>query len=216
MQFSKAELPWFISNLILAAVLSYLLGRIYVRFGFALSNRDLFARNFVLLTTTTMLIITVVQSSLALSLGLVGALSIIRFRSAIKEPEELSFLFLAMAIGLGLGAKQMAVTVSGFVVLVGIIILKAWLAKPSNQPNLYLTINSESPGSITLPRIMETLQQHSSNAMLKRFDETPASVEACFLANFKSVQHVHLCTEQLRALGKDIKISFLEERGIGA
>jgi len=47
---------------------------------------------------TTMLVISIVKSSLALSLGLVGALSIVRFRSAIKEPEELVYIFLSMAI----------------------------------------------------------------------------------------------------------------------
>ena len=58
-----------------------------------------------LITMTTMLIISIVKSSLALSLGLVGALSVIRFRAAIKEPEELTYLFLTIAIGLGFGAK---------------------------------------------------------------------------------------------------------------
>ena len=69
-----------------------------------LSNRKIFSKNFFIITTTTMLIITVVKSSLALSLGLVGALSIIRFRAAIKEPEELGYLFLTISIGLGCGA----------------------------------------------------------------------------------------------------------------
>jgi len=50
---------------------------------------------------TTIFISTVVESSLALTLGLVGALSIVRFRTAVKEPEELSYMFLAITIGLG-------------------------------------------------------------------------------------------------------------------
>ena len=57
-----------------------------------------------------MVMITIVKSSLALSLGLVGALSIVRFRTAIKEPEELSYAFLSIAIGLGLGADQRLTT----------------------------------------------------------------------------------------------------------
>ena len=55
---------------------------------------------------TTLLVIAVVKSSLALSLGLVGALSIVRFRTPIKEPEELAYIFLAIALGLCLGADQ--------------------------------------------------------------------------------------------------------------
>ena len=61
-------------------------------------------------TVATVVVISIVKSSLALSLGLVGALSIVRFRSAIKEPEELAYLFLSIGIGLGLGAGQRVVT----------------------------------------------------------------------------------------------------------
>ena len=86
-------------NLFLSAVLSLILGWVYTKYGSALSNRKQFARNFLPITMTTMFIITIVKSSLALSLGLIGALSIIRFRTAIKEPEELSYLFLTIAIG---------------------------------------------------------------------------------------------------------------------
>ena len=93
-------------NLILAAILGIILGFLYVKFGTSFSNRKTFSKNFPLLTMTTMFIITIVKSSLALSLGLVGALSIVRFRAAIKEPEELTFLFVAISIGLGLGAGQ--------------------------------------------------------------------------------------------------------------
>ena len=54
--------------------------------------------------------ILVVKSSLALSLGLVGALSIVWFRTPVKEPEELVYLFFAIAIGLGYAAGQVLVT----------------------------------------------------------------------------------------------------------
>lgn len=215
-QFGQADLLSFATHLLLAAVLAYLLGRIYVRFGTSLSNRDLFARNFVLLTTTTMLIITVVKSSLALSLGLVGALSIIRFRAAIKEPEELSYLFLAIALGLGLGAKQTVITLAAFVLLAGIVVAKHWASRPGGRPNLYLTISSESPREVTLTQLQEVLRHHSSAAALKRFDQTPTSVEASFLASFDNLESIQACTEQLRGLGSGMKISYLEEKGIDA
>ena len=67
---------------------------------------------------TTLLVISVVKSSLALSLGLVGALSIVRFRTPIKEPEELVYLFLAIAIGLGLGANQRTIILIAFLIIV--------------------------------------------------------------------------------------------------
>ena len=94
-----------IFGLILTAFLATILAGIYTRYGSTLSNRRVFSKNFILIALTTMLVITIVKSSLALSLGLVGALSIVRFRSAIKEPEELAYLFLTICIGLGMGAK---------------------------------------------------------------------------------------------------------------
>jgi len=80
----------FILDTTLLLVLSIILAVMYVKFASSLSNRKKFASIFPLLSLTTMMIIKIISSSLALSLGLVGALSIIRFRSAIKEPEEFS------------------------------------------------------------------------------------------------------------------------------
>ena len=105
-------------NILLTALLAYLLGILYTKYGNSLSNRNSFRKNFVILAVTTMIIITIVKSSLALSLGLVGALSIVRFRAAIKEPEELTYLFLNIAIGLGLGANQKIPTIIGFLFVV--------------------------------------------------------------------------------------------------
>ncbi|MEZ5963831.1 MAG: DUF4956 domain-containing protein [Planctomycetota bacterium] len=83
---------------------------LYVRFLYRLTSRnptgDSIARVFPLLTLVTIAVMSVVKTSLALSLGLVGALSIVRFRAAIKDPEELVYLFLCIGIGLSLGAEQ--------------------------------------------------------------------------------------------------------------
>ncbi|SVB79521.1 uncharacterized protein METZ01_LOCUS232375, partial [marine metagenome] len=119
----EVSLSAFAANLIFAAFLAYLLSLLYERFGQSLSNRKLFSKNLISLTMTTMLVISIVKSSLALSLGLVGALSIVRFRAAIKEPEELVYLFLAISIGLGFGANQGVVTTLAFVIISGMVVL---------------------------------------------------------------------------------------------
>ena len=83
---------------------------LYVRVLYARTSRsasaDSISRVFPLLTMVTIAVISVVKSSLSLSLGLVGALSIVRFRAAIRDPEELVYLFLCIGIGLSLGAAQ--------------------------------------------------------------------------------------------------------------
>ena len=100
------SLATLIFNLVLGLVLSLLISWYYVRFGQSLSNRARFAPILPILTLITLLVISIVKSSLALSLGLVGALSIVRFRTAIKDPEELIFLFFAIAIGFGNGGRS--------------------------------------------------------------------------------------------------------------
>ena len=103
----QVNLISFIEGLLLAGVLSFVIQITYLKFSTSLSNKFDFSKNFIILGLTTTLVITIVKSSLALSLGLVGALSIVRFRAAIKEPEELVFLFLIIAVGLASGAGQL-------------------------------------------------------------------------------------------------------------
>ena len=94
---AQISTPEFIISLALTAITAYILKKVYVRFGQTLSNRSIFGNIFVPIAMTTMVVITIVKSSLALSLGLVGALSIVRFRAAIKEPEELVYPYIMFA-----------------------------------------------------------------------------------------------------------------------
>ena len=205
----------FVTGLLLAALLSYLLGRVYVRFGTTLSNREMFSRNFVLIAMTTTLIIAIVKSSLALSLGLVGALSIIRFRAAIKEPEELAYLFIAISVGLGMGAQQIAITGLAFAIIMAIIIFRHYVRGSVPRPNLYLTVASSGNGGIKLPQLVETINRHAARSSLKRYDESDTVLEASFQANFDSVAKVEACAAQLRALSATVKVSLHEDRGVG-
>ena len=128
------DLPDFILNLIVVAVLCYLIKIFYKKFSTTLSNREEFSKNFILLGIATCIVITIVKNSLALSLGLVGALSIVRFRAAIKEPEELVYLFLVIATGLGGGAGQIKITISGMTIGFIIIYLSS-LGSTKNKKN---------------------------------------------------------------------------------
>ncbi|HAV65019.1 MAG TPA: DUF4956 domain-containing protein [Verrucomicrobiales bacterium] len=214
-QTAQIDIVQFVINLLLAGLLAYLLGRVYVRFGTVLANREMFSRNFMLLTMTTMVIITIVKSSLALSLGLVGALSIIRFRAAIKEPEELAYLFLAISIGLGLGASQTIITTLAFVIMVAVIISRHFVRGSAPRPNLYLTISHSGNGQLSLPQLVEAVNKFSRRSLLKRYDEGEGVLEASFQANFDSVERVNECTRHLRSLSDSIRVSLHEDRGLG-
>ncbi len=210
----QISLPLFVANLLLAALLAWILGRVYVKFGTTLSNREQFAHNFLLVTTTTMLIITIVKSSLALSLGLVGALSIIRFRAAIKEPEELSYLFLAISVGLGFGAEQTVITTLAFFLMLAIVVGRHWVRRREERPNLYLTITCPAPTAAGLPQILAALNTHATASGLKRFDHTPELMEASFQVQFDTVARLDACSQDLRKLGEGVRLSYLEQNNL--
>ena len=84
-----------------------------------------FAMSLVGLSLVTTLVIMAVTSNVVLSLGMVGALSIVRFRSAIKEPMEIVFLFWALAVGIVIGAGMIPLAVIGSVIIGAILVVFA-------------------------------------------------------------------------------------------
>ena len=109
----------FFVAILLSLILSYLVKLTYLKVGRALNDKDYFSDTFIPLAIITTLVITVIKFSLALSLGLVGALSIVRFRAAIKEPEELVYLFFIIAIGLANGANQFLLSSIATAMIIG-------------------------------------------------------------------------------------------------
>lgn len=96
-----------------------------------------FALTLIGLTLVTTLVIIAVTSNVVLSLGMVGALSIVRFRTAIKEPMEIVFLFWSIAVGIVIGAGMIPLAVLGSVII-GIILLI--FANRKNVENAYIFV----------------------------------------------------------------------------
>ena len=92
-----------------------------------------FALTLVGLSLVTTLVIMAVTSNVVLSLGMVGALSIVRFRTAIKEPVEIVFLFWSLAIGIVIGAGMIPLALIGSAII-GIILLFFGNRKVRNHP----------------------------------------------------------------------------------
>ena len=107
----------FFYAILLSFILSFLVKLTYVKVGKSLNDKSYFSDTFIPLALITTLVITVIKFSLALSLGLVGALSIVRFRAAIKEPEELVYLFFVISIGLSNGANQFLLSIFATLVI---------------------------------------------------------------------------------------------------
>ena len=214
---SKSEIPilWFILNLLFTGLLAILLKYVYIKYGNTFSNRKLFGNNFLMIAMTTMLIITIVKSSLALSLGLVGALSIIRFRAAIKEPEELAYLFLSISIGLGFGANQGIITILALLMILLIVIIsKSTKHDEFNDNNLNLLITSNKPSEGLLEKIVETLKKYCLSVSLKRLDQSNNLIEASFTIELQDYKKLINLQNDIRQLNDDIKFSLLDSQNI--
>ncbi len=212
-QTPPVELGAFALNMALCTALLLALALTYVHCASSLSSRAAFSRNLVLVGVTTMLIITIVKSSLALSLGLVGALSIVRFRTPIKEPEELAYLFLAIAVGLGCGAGQRAVVAAGF----GFIVAVIWIAHRrrrslDDEHGMHLLVTSTDPRPDLLDRVVETLERTASAVRLRRVDESADSFQGDFSISFDDYAQLGRARQDLRALDASLQVSFLDGR----
>ena len=200
----------FLLNLFLTLFLTKILSLIFNRYGKSISNRILFSNNFPLIGMTTMLIITIVKSSLALSLGLVGALSVVRFRTAIKEPEELSYLFFTIAIGLGFGANQTLITVIGFV-LIAIFIYLSNLRKikkvNTNFMSLLVSVNESN--NYDVDKITKIIYENVSKLELKRLSSDSGELEILFKIEVNNYKNIINLKNNLKTNFKEININFL-------
>ena len=209
----EIDLLVFASNLLIAFLLSYILSLVYVKYSNSLSNKKIFSNNFYLITLTTTLIITVVKSSLALSLGLVGALSIVRFRAAIKEPEEIAYLFLCIAIGLGLGANYTLVTVTGFFIILALTIVMNLFSKKSfDNEEMFCTISLNK--KFVLEELLSVLKKHSNYLFLRDFDITSEFSQVGLIINFKNSNNILLLTEELNRTYPGVNIKFLNKQAL--
>ena len=208
------ELGDFIVNMALTFVLAAILAVVYNRYATTLSNRQVFSRNLLLLSLIVMLIITVVKSSLALSLGLVGALSIVRFRTPIKEPEELTYIFLAIAVGLGLGAGQRVVVTAGFAVIVVAILLTGRSRSGERGQSLSLSVSSDGGDPETVDRIVHALSRQARLVRLRRLDESPGSWQADFAVVFDSYEDLAQVRSTIAGMEEGLHVSVIDNRMI--
>lgn len=171
---------------------------------------------FLLLIPSMILIITIIKSSIALSLGLVGALSIVRFRTPIKEPEELLYLFVAIAVGLGLGANQLFATLVGFTTIcLGLIPAGILNSRKVHGKSTFIDIIvSSGPDGFDIKNVETILQGLSLNYDVKRVDSGSSSTELLLevtnfrMTDFSTVQ------KALVSLGKDVKVIATENARI--
>lgn len=164
---------------------------------------------FLLLIPAMIIIISIIKSSIALSLGLVGALSIVRFRTPIKEPEELLYIFVAIAVGLGLGANQVMVTVVGFAVIVAVLIPFALTRKQllGNRANLLDIVVSDKHGAADFSGIEQLLLRQKTTWKIRRLYRDGDRLEVLVETLGMSPGEVDALQAALSELGGEVELS---------
>jgi len=202
-------------NLGIGVLLSLVIRWHFSRFGSTLSNREEFAQVFPFVLLTTVLIITVVKSSLALSLGLVGALSIVRFRTPIKEPEELAYLFISIAVGLGLGANQTIPTIIASLSIMAVMAVLKKRKTGNENKNLFLSIDWQGKDQNQpidfLDKLNNIITKHVATCDLRRYDFRSNSVQATYFIDIGSVNELNALTNELRREFPSAGVSFLDQ-----
>ncbi|WP_075186590.1 DUF4956 domain-containing protein [Teredinibacter haidensis] len=202
--------------MVLSGVLPSIVAMVYKTYGNSVSNRTVFARNFLIITMSTTLIIIVVKSSIALSLGLVGALSIVRFRAAIKEPEEIAYLFFIIAIGIGLGAFQFAIILVATPFIVSLIILRAHFSAKTQKTaplgNYNINVISRSAKTAGVAPISKIVEENTDKAVLKHFSEDDQSTSLLFFADIASLEKLDIFRRMLVEYESGIAIDVVANR----
>jgi uncharacterized membrane protein YhiD involved in acid resistance len=196
-------------DMVVALVLAFGMGvfiyLIYKKTYAGVMYSSSFGVTLVALTMITTLVILAVTSNVVLSLGMVGALSIVRFRTAIKEPLDIAFLFWAIAAGIVLAAGMIPLAVFGSV-LIGLIILFFANRKENTNPYIVVLdcISHESE-----QRAMTFLKERTGKCSVKSKTARKGSVELNLEIRLKddNTDFVNALSE-LEGVGSAVLVSY--------
>ncbi len=194
-------------NVVLAMVLSQVIYAVFVKFGNTFSSRRQFGKIFILIAASTTIIISIIQASLALSLGLVGALSIVRFRTAIKEPEELAYTFLAITVGIGCGANARGMTIVCTFIVLAMVVIRGLLFSKELTLDTY-NFSVVAP-NLAISDISTILQERGVTHNLRRSDTSERGINAQFVVEFSSIAQLEEITTALRQKDSQSTTSFV-------
>lgn len=175
---------------VLLALFIYLVYRLQNRTAFYSKQFNI---TLPLMAVVTAAIVLAMQSNIVISLGMVGALSIVRFRTAVKEPLDLLYLFWAISVGIicGAGLYLVAVIVSAIVTVV--VFLLGMLPAPKAP---YLLVVNASNTSIE-ESLMKTVAEHAKNAKVKSRSMTASSIELIVELNTKTAPELTAAVSKL-------------------
>jgi hypothetical protein len=151
----------------LAFLLSLLVATVYVWLHRHTPAQPMFVQSLAVAGVVSALVVLAVGDNVARGIGLVGALTVIRFRSTLKDPRDLIFAFASLATGVAAGAHAYAAAVLGTVVFLGGTAVAAWLFGPTTSFDAVLTLRTR--GDVEgLEALGRVLRQYSRSHALVR------------------------------------------------
>ena len=188
-------------SLAMAVVLGMLLYFVYRKtYRGTVYSKD-FNLTLLLVAIITTLVMQAIGSNLALSLGMVGSLSIIRFRTAVKEPRDIAFLFWAIAIGLTCGSEMYLIGLLGSVVLTVVVCLANL---DLYDTTTYLLVLRTGTGAVDEAALAAVLKKHTRAWKLRMRNQMADTEEFTYEVSFTRKQSAGALSGQVReALGAD-------------
>ncbi len=165
----------------LAFVLGLFIYLIYKKTYKGVMYSAAFGVSLLAMSMITTLVILAVTANIVLSLGMVGALSIVRFRTAIKEPMDIAFLFWAIAAGIVLGAGLIPLAIIGSVIIGAVILIFANIRTVGAIPYI-LVVNCAFQAE---PSVNAIIKQGSLKSLLKSKTVTKRGLELTYEVRLK-------------------------------
>lgn len=193
---TASSIPWVvvIMNLVMSLFLGILIALVYRKAFVGILFQKSFAVSLVLIALVTTMVIMVISGNLILSLGMVGALSIVRFRAAIKEPIDIVYMFWAVGVGIANGVGIFSVSIISSIFISAVLL---YLVNFQSRPRSKLLV-VKGPTS-EANEIVEAINTHFRKAATqKSFSQDQRSFELVYeLAdNGEIAQTVQLLIEK--------------------
>jgi len=185
----------------------------YRRFGSALTGKQGFGPVLPFVGLTTFLVITTVKSSFALSLGLVGALSIVRFRTPVKDPEELAYIFLTIASGIGVAAGQLRLTAAVVLLILVVITVTRRTSRQPSAAQVFVSLDlaGVADGEAAFAAVGDALRAHARRVHFMRVEHHADSMHVTVEAELPEPEAVPRISAQVRRLYPQTNVAVHDE-----
>lgn len=193
----------FLAAALLLGIYIFLIYRIYTTNTFYSKSFNI---SLILMCVLTAAIIITIQSSIVVSLGMVGALSIVRFRTAIKEPMDLAFLYWAISMGILAGAGMLGLSI--MVAIIVTLILTIFIFLPEKRHTRLLMVNTSS--NEVIKEVLTIVSKYDKKYHTHSRNVSKNGAEILLEINIKKDEAI---LSELSALDKVTGVSLISHKG---